>query len=301
MRKMMTVIISILLILGCLCSCKAEGTKTSEADNKKENYREHQELTAFQTSFDADNMLRVSIPEANLNNVFIRETSANELLDNDIYGQVYLLADDRYGGNRGTSDHYLVVVTNDKIVVEDLSKWEDQACYSGNIELCDFDGDGDKEILLHECVGMTGGAGQYLSRVFNFDDNKLVEMFCSDNGTNDFNTGFSIKILKDRKFVIENEITKYSEQFRLEDRKDDYFDSWYDKNGDPVEQEILVDSFYEFSPVDIDKDGVYEIVGRQYVSLIGHSDGIGSATTVLKFNNEASKFEIIETSFSLEF
>ena len=84
MRKMMTVIISILLILG-LCSCKAEGTKTSEADNKKENYREHQELTAFQTSFDADNMLRVSIPEANLNNVFIRETSANELLDNDIY------------------------------------------------------------------------------------------------------------------------------------------------------------------------------------------------------------------------
>ena len=83
MRKMMAVMIFILLILG-LCSCKADETKTGEADNK-ENYREHQELTAFQTSFDADNMLRVSIPEANLNNVFIRETSANELLDNDIY------------------------------------------------------------------------------------------------------------------------------------------------------------------------------------------------------------------------
>ncbi|MBQ1999487.1 MAG: hypothetical protein II220_08400, partial [Spirochaetales bacterium] len=212
MRKMMAVMIFILLILG-LCSCKADETKTGEADNK-ENYREHQELTAFQMSFDADNMLRVSIPEANLNNVFIRKASSNELLDNDIYGQVYLLADDRYGGNRGTSDHYLAVVINDKIVVEDLSKWEDQACYSGNIELCDFDGDEDKEILLHECVGMTGGVGQYLSRVFNFDDNKLVETFCSDNGTDNFNTGYSINILKDRKFIIENEITKYSEQFR---------------------------------------------------------------------------------------
>ena len=299
MRKMMAVMIFILLILG-LCSCKADETKTGEADNK-ENYREHQELTAFQMSFDADNMLRVSIPEANLNNVFILQASSNELLDNDIYGQVYLLADDRYGGNRGTSDHYLAVVINDKIVVEDLSKWEDQACYSGNIELCDFDGDEDKEILLHECVGMTGGAGQYLSRVFNFDDNKLVETFCSDNGTDNFNTGYSINILKDRKFIIENENTKYSEKFRLDDRNDDYFDSWYDKSGNPVEQEILVDNFYEFLPVDMDNDGVYEIAGRQYVSLIGHSDGIGSATTVLKFDNYTSEFAIIETNFSLKF
>ena len=75
----------------------------------------------------------------------------------------------------------------------------------------------------------------------------------------------------------------------------------YDKSGDPVEHEILVDSLYELLPIDIDKDGVYEIVGRQYVSLIGHSDGIGSATTVLKFDKDKSEFAIIETSFSLEF
>ena len=68
-----------------------------------------------------------------------------------------------------------------------------------------------------------------------------------------------------------------------------------------MEHEILVDSLYELLPIDIDKDGIYEIMGRQYVSLVGHSDGIGSATTVLKFNNEISEFVIIETSFSLEF
>ena len=75
----------------------------------------------------------------------------------------------------------------------------------------------------------------------------------------------------------------------------------YDKSCDPVEHEILVDSLYELLPIDIDKDGVYEIVGRQYVSLIGHSDGIGSAATVLKFNNEISEFAIIKTSFSPKF
>lgn len=293
MKKTIAVMLSVLLLVT-FSSCSSE-------ENAHE-YREHQELLSSQVAFDSEIMLRFSIPEVGLENVFVRETSDVELIDKDVYGQVYLLADDRYGGNRGLSTHYLAIVCDDKLFVEDLTKWEDQCSYSGSIELCDVNDDGDKEILLHECTGMTGGAGQYLSRVFEFVDNEIVEIFSSGNGSDNFDTGYSITILKNNQFRISNKYTGYSEVFSLKDRTDEYYKNyWYDEKGKTIEQEISVDSFYEFYPVDTDEDGVYEIFCRQYVSLIGHSDGIGCAETVLKYNSTTSSFDIISTEFSLDF
>ena len=275
------------------------------SSEKNHAYRDHQNLLSFQVpfdsfqeSFDKDNLPRISIPEVGLKNVFSREVSGLELLDDGVYGQVYLLADDRYGGGRGVSDHYLAIVMNDVLFVEDISK--QTPGYTGDIELCDFDGDGDKEILLQECISMTGGAGGYLSRVFDFDNGKLVEMFSFDIGGNKrFDTGFSITILEDRKFKIENKFTQYSDVFSLNNRKDDYYLYWYDKDGKPIQNEILVDSFCDFLPTDVEGDGVWEIACRQYVSLIGHSDGIGAAKTILKYNPVSSAFEVFQTDFEV--
>ncbi len=293
MKKTIAVVLSVLLLVT-FSSCGYE--------KNTHEYREHQELSSSQVVFDSENMLRVSIPEVGLENVFIREASDVELIDKKVYGQVYLLADDRFGADCGLSTQYLAVMYGDKLFVEELSKKEDQGSCSGNIELCDINGDGDKEILLHECVGMTGGAGQYLSRIFDFVDNKTVEIFLSGNGLDNFDTGYSITILKNNKFAISNKYTDYNEEFCLVDRTDEYYKNfWYDENGNPSELEILVDSFYEFHPVDTDEDGVYEIFCRQYVSLIGHSDGIGCAETVLKYNSTTSSFDIISTEFSLGF
>ncbi|MBR5473735.1 MAG: hypothetical protein IKU82_07090, partial [Clostridia bacterium] len=113
-----------------------------------------------------------------------------------------------------------------------------------------------------------------------------------------YDTGYSIEILKDRKFIINNINTGYSEMFVDKRGDDEYYKFWwYDENGEPTNCEINVDSFYEFIPVDIDNDGIYEISCRQYVSLIGHSDGLGYVKTILKYNNETSQFEIIDTKF----
>lgn len=61
----------------------------------------------------------------------------------------------------------------------------------------------------------------------------------------------------------------------------------------------MVDSFYEFVPQDVDGDGVYEIKGQQYTSLVGDADGIGIANTVLKYNQEKATFEVVDASFEL--
>ncbi len=172
--------------------------------------------------------------------------------------------------------------------------------YDGDITLCDFDGDGDMEILLQETVGITGGYGTYLSRVFDFKNGELVELFSSEEETGDlFDTGFSITILENKEFEIKNVFTNDSQVFHLGDRPEEYYGFWYNGDGTPRTQNIMVDSFYEFIPQDVDNDGVYEIKGRQYTSLIGHADGIGVANIVLKYNKEAAKFQVVDASFAL--
>lgn len=315
MKKILLSIVSMLLVF-ILCGCQLSGEpidkaeKTDEittdvnttdaSDSKEELYRDHQNLSKTESDFDNNTMLRVSLSDLGLENVIIKGVE-HISLGEKTGGTVYLLADDRYGGSTMPADHYLAITVNDKIIVKDTSARENQACYAGNIEVRDFDGDLDEEILLHELVGMTGGAGSYLSRVFDFKDGEIVEMFSSSHAENDYSvmdTGFSINLLEDHRFEIRNSITGYSETFQHEADNEEYYKWWYTDEGEIRNDcNIMADSFYEFFSVDIDGDYVYEIKCRQYVSLFSHSDFIGWAVTVLKYNNELSCFEIVEASF----
>ena len=314
MKKILIGVLCSILILGLVACSKAPKEQTDtptsatnnptaldekpEATEPEHPYTEHQELTASQIPFNEDDMPRFSIETVGLRGVFIRDISPSVLLEENVRGQVYLLADDRYGMGHGVSDHYLMITTKDTTYLEDVYKATNAPAYAGNIELRDFDGDVDCEILLQECVGMTGGAGSYISRVFDYKNGQLVEIFNSHiNPGERIDTGYSITVLKDKKFRIDNRHTNYSEVFTLQNRNDEYYNFWYRDDGTPGTNSIMVDSFYDFAPIDIDGDGVWEIVGRQYVSLIGHSDGIGDAITVFKYNPETAQFEIIRTNF----
>ncbi len=82
------------------------------------------------------------------------------------------------------------------------------------------------------------------------------------------------------------------------------YDAWgklISITGSVIKQgDILSDSFSEFEPQDIDGDGVFEIVCLQYVSLLGHSDCIGNAKSILKFNSDTQKFAVITAEFIAE-
>lgn len=314
MKRLFAVLLVINILFLLLCGCNdtvgsdisinsnmqnSTTSNTSESkDNSVEIYRDHQELTASEIVFDDNNMMRISIPEIGLENVFIQEKFSFERVCAEEYGDVYLLADDRYGGGGFPIDIYLAIQCGGKLYVNDLSKWENNACYITDIELRDVDGNPDVEIILNVDLGGVGGMGSYLSRVFDFKDGEIIEMFSSDN-ENNFDTGYSIEILKDRKFKIKNKFTGYSEKFndaREIDENSIYW--WYNpQTGEPKSIELWVDSFYQFSPIDIDQDGIYEILCRQYVCITDHADGLGTAKTILKYNNEINQFEIYSTEF----
>ncbi len=286
-------VLSFLVVVSGFVAVR-EFVKHTNTKNELQNLKEHQDLSDTQVYFDAETMLRIDIDEAGLKNVIVRQVSKKTQLSEDEYGRVYLLADDRYDNGNELSDHYLAIVLYDKIVLKDISTKENQANYDGSLFLSDLDGDSDDEIILQELIG--GGTGVvYISRVFDFKNDEIVEIFYSDY-SKVYDTGFSSKLLEDKKIIIENKFTNSKETFSLEGRFDDhYYKTLYDeKFKDTV---IELDSFSGIEPVDIDNDGVYELKCRQYTSLLGHLNYIGTSVSVLKFDETDKTFKVVEAWF----
>lgn len=268
--------------------------------NVNESIKEHQPLTSTEAIFDPKKSLRINIPEVGLKSVFVSQLEDNVNLTGNGFGTVYLLADNRYDINSSVADYYLLISINGKIVARDLSVWEDQASLGATFCCVDIDGDKDEEIILQECIGLSGGAGQYLSRVFDLRNDEIIEVFSSKVKDEIFNTGFFVSVLKNRNLEIKNRYTDYCKKIILTDRTDDYYSVWYENNGEPKNLELLLDTFYKFEPYDIDNDGVYEIKVCQYTSLYGHTDFIGKAVSFLKYNKEDNSFKICEAFFEEE-
>ena len=74
--------------------------------------------------------------------------------------------------------------------------------YDGTFTCVDLDGDEDKEIVSQENIGMSGGAGQYLSRIFDFKDGEIIEIFSFVENEEIFDRGFSLTLLKDKENAI---------------------------------------------------------------------------------------------------
>ncbi len=299
----------VVALLVCLVSCQTQPSSPIQPSNHvsptqtpvKPTPGTHQQLIAEQAPFDGTDTLYFSISEVGLQDVYICDASSDSVhLDQGIHGQVLLLGDD--GKSRSSiAQHYLAVLSEGMIRVLDLSMTDIQYFYGGSLEVCDIDGDRDVEILLQQAVGLVGGAGNYLSRVFDYRNGTIIERFSSDTFFQEHgqDLGFSITLLKDQQFTICNERLDYNETFTLTNRDEDYFKWWCNEEGEISNRTMMVDSFYVFSPMDTDWDGVYEIACKQYASLVGHADGIGAVRTLLRYNTELGKFEIVQGDFEV--
>ncbi len=299
----------VVALLVCLVSCQTQPSSPKQPSNHvsptqtpvENTPGPHQQLIAGQAPFDGTDTLYFSIPEVGLQDVYICDASSDSVyLDQGIHGQVLLLGDD--GKSRSSiAQHYLAVLSEGIIQVLDLSLADIQYFYGGSLEVRDIDGDRDVEILLQQAVGLVGGAGNYLSRVFDYQNGTIVERFSSDTFFQEHgqDLGFSITLLKDQQFTICNERLDYRETFTLANRDEDYFKWWYDVEGGISDRAMMVDTFCVFLPVDTDWDGVYEIACEQYASLRDHADGIGSVKTLLRYNQESDKFEIVHGHFDV--
>ena len=190
----------------------------------------------------------------------------------------------------------LAVEVGKKVLFFELAK--DCGSFSNEMHIGDIDGDGIDEIAVHSAVGFSGGSGQYISIVLKVLDNNLIKMF-EFSPKERFDTGFTC-VLKDNYIIsIKNSFTGYEADLDFsKDKK--YYGLIYNDNGKVINnQEIFCDTFNFFRFVDIENDGIYELEGSQYISLYGHSDYIGEAKTILKFNAYQEKFEVFDALFNV--
>lgn len=299
-KKISCVLLIVLLCILAACTAPTPiQTEPIQATSQTvptqaDGFSPHQELIATEAKFDMEAAKRVSIPELGLENLAICDMTSSEVyLAEASFGQVFLLGDDR--GIKHAMDHYLVVQMGDRVIAKDLLAYEDQCNFAGYIDTRDFDGDGYCEILVQQCVGMIGGCGAYLTRVFDIKNGQLVEIFSSEDlwELQQNKYGFAATLLADNQCKIEHAATGYSQVFPLHaDAAAYYADS---SAGKTINLEV--DSFYEVELNDIDSDEIAEICCTQYSWYASHAEGLGDVKTVWKYNREKAAFEIIRAAF----
>lgn len=318
MRKLLaTLIVTILLLstVGCEGSNPVPTTPTTEPHSVTTETTqpttefktlEHLELKANELPLNShwlsDDLEKVGLKRTTVSTRakgFITEQSK---IDKDIR-MVFILSDHERYGKGLYHDLFLAVQADTKVIYKDLTYNTITGAYSENLYLSDIDGDGIEEIILHQCVGISGGAGQYLARVFKVENDEINEIFCStiisDDRSIRWDTGFVGKEKPNFQLEITNTFTGYTQLIDLTYDKDSYIRLGnYDDDGNINKHiDISTDTFLTFIPKDIDNDGICEIYCEQYTSHLGHTQHIGHAISILKYNSNIQEFEVIDAWF----
>ena len=193
-------------------------------------------------------------------------------------------------------DSYIIIVTEASAVYHQV----DRSYLNDKVYLNDIDGDGSDEIIVHQLTSAAGGAGGYNALIYKIENGILSAIFNSEGG-NQFDTGFSSKFTDGYKLEINNNFTDYKTVLDLNNSKK-HKEWFFNEDGSVLSEYkdkswIMVDSFNQFIPKDVDNDGIYEISCVQYASLRDHSDYIGDCKTVLKYDNIIGDFVVADAEF----
>ncbi len=193
----------------------------------------------------------------------------------------------------GDRNIYLEYTSDEKTITYFVAKTQvlisDSQIYAANIDDDSFD-----ELILCAEVADTGGKGNYISAIYDFSKTNIVELQRFQINRNEPTTGFVAEFdFEEKQMLITNTFVSYKKVISLEDK---YSHSFF-KENDSSNLTLGFDSFYTFYPQDIDGDNVFEIIGFQYTYLDGHSDGIGEAKTVFKYDFTNNHLKVFEVDF----
>ena len=131
-----------------------------------------------------------------------------------------------------------------------------------------------------------------------------------------FDTGFRFSINDGYQFTVTNILTGYSESFDARGSIDDQLvEYWYDNDGlvdinamyygRSFEKDVLVENsipygFELFYLIDIDEDGVFEIITARFLMYVFHSSfSIGMEYCLIKYNPQTNTFDVLDADFHL--
>lgn len=161
------------------------------------------------------------------------------------------------------------------------------AGYEPTLFLGDFTRDGIMDILI---TIDSGGSGAFtFNYVYSFVNNQAKKLFDFDQYNQQ--NQYSVTFLDQYKVRVHSLATNQSFLIAISDRSAEYLAQIYHEDGTLIEPvEGMADGVSGFYPVDMDRDGVYEIQAYQKISGLYHADSFGYIINTLQWDGE--KFAI---------
>ncbi len=186
----------------------------------------------------------------------------------------------------------LVVDTGKQVLCEPLTG----GGFESVLFFADLNGDGFDEAIFHSCVGLSGGMGSYAWGVYSLGTEGIDPLF--DSG--DVDTGYRIVLQPRGRAVVGNVFQSNPVAFALRETTLSFL---YDSDWKPksYSYEMMVDTAYELYPVTLPSEGSAETSSAlalvEYCSLVGHSDHVGTAYTLLRYNPAERLPEVAQAMF----
>ncbi|MDR1616337.1 MAG: hypothetical protein LBR98_04935 [Syntrophomonadaceae bacterium] len=216
---------------------------------------------------------------------------------------------------------------------ETLCKELINGAYFTEFYLADIDGDRGDEIIIYNETEAKSESNSRAVSIFKWENGDLVNIFYhngnpdvisgyTDTAGNNANsipesrdnagnknsrtvftldTGFELVLSDSFLYTIENRFTDFSITFVRQN-----LNPYFEEDGNLTDVAPLINNgqwdgidpcFNIFKPVDYNNDGIFEIMAAQYCSLWGRADNIGTAYSLMQWDNEKYSFDIIKSDF----
>ena len=167
--------------------------------------------------------------------------------------------------------------------------------YNPTIFLGDFTGNHVEDILV---ISDTGGSGGIINaQIFSCIHGKMQSIFDAETFSNQ--TVYNVKFQDHYKATVESITPKKRYTLDLLYKGKEYLAEIYNANG-TLKQPITgwVDPISGLYPIDINRDGVYELLAMQKIAGRYHADGLGFVQNTLSWDGR--KFTIERQSVAIE-
>ncbi|MBU5437185.1 hypothetical protein KQI42_04140 [Tissierella sp. MSJ-40] len=223
---------------------------------------------------------------------YIIEELQGDINGDKIKDRVLLIGEKENEDDIYNKSIFLKVVDGKSKKVSDI-KINDFGGYEGKLFLGDFTGDKVEEAMI---VTNTGGSGGMVdTRIISMKDNKGKIIF---DGKDNLGINFKGKFADNFKAELKEDTLDEKLVIDLSAFKDSYIEQGiYDKNGKLLkETEPWTDPFSGLNPIDVDGDGVYELLGHQTIAGAYHANTISRLNSIFKY--EDGEWKVKETEYT---
>lgn len=312
MKKIIVIMLAVVMILvfaSCEKTGKDEGT-TCESTSSKDTILTETDLSSGEESFDDssteledDDHDTLELKKDSIPNTADWKTAGLEsagLSSLTIEVPTEICADGAYILTLDGYAMYFAFETPKTVWLEPVPYADMtpvKAKFGTEIYAYDVDGEGGNEMIVKADTGGNGGYGSFDIIIYKIKDNG-VEQLIHTNRMNMPDNGFSAKLMAPFRLEMKNKHTGYSETF---DIKGVFAPKWiFDKYGNPGDsyiKDINYDCIYEMLFEDVDLDGVYELLCRQYTYCGWTANDVGIANTIFKYDKDSGTFKVIDAFF----